>query len=258
MVNVVKIFSISLISILCNQVAWASGETENLSSKEWKFTVMPYVWGASLKGNVATLPPLPAVTVDASFGDIIKNTNLGFMGAAELRKGKFGIISDIVWIDLSANSSGVLPSPFTRTLKLDAMTLMATIAGAYRVYEQERGWLDLIAGVRGWYSETTLNVGPGILLTGRKGSHTEGWVDGLGGLRARINLWRGLHVTAITLGGGGASNSIADLTGTIGYTFTEQFSVMAGYRYLKVDYKNKGFVWDIEQQGPILGGRYTF
>ena len=78
----------------------------------------------------------------------------------------------------------------------------------------------------------------------------------VGGLRTRINLWKGLHVTATTLGG--AANSIADLTGTIGYTFMNQFSVMAGYRYLKVDYKNKGFVWDIEQQGPVPGGKYTF
>lgn len=79
----------------------------------------------------------------------------------------------------------------------------------------------------------------------------------VGGLRTRINLWKGLHVTATALGGG-ALNNIADLTGTIGYTFTNQFSVMAGYRYLKMDYKNKGFVWDIEQQGPIPSGKYTF
>ena len=43
----------------------------------------------------------------------------------------------------------------------------------------------------------------------------------VGGLRTRINLWKGLHVTATTLGG--ASNNIANLTGTIGYTLTNQF-----------------------------------
>lgn len=255
---VVNILGLLWILAMSIPVALAD-EKESSSSKEWVFIVTPYVWGASLKGNVATLPPLPAVAVDASFGDIVKNLNLGFMGTAEIRKEKFGFISDIVWIDLSAKSTGsILPAPFARTLKLDAMTLMATIAGAYRVLEKKRGWLDLIVGVRGWYSETTLDVGPGIFFAGRKDKDSQGWVDAVGGLRAHLDLWKGFHVTTITLGGGGSSDSIADLTGMIGYTITNQFSAKVGYRYLKVDYKNKGFVWDVEQHGPILAGSYKF
>lgn len=237
-------------------VAWAS-EIKGTSSNGWSFTVAPYAWGTGLQGTVATLPPLPSVKVDASFGDIIKQANLGFIGAFELRKGKFGFISDIVWLKLSGESSA-LPSPFTRTLELESETFMGTGLGAYRVIEKERGWLDVVAGVRGWYVGTSLDVGPGILLSGRTIAHKEGWVDAMGGLRARINLGHRFYATALTLGGGGSSDSVVDLTGILGYAFTDNISATAGYRYAKVDYSKSGFIWDVEYQGPILGGMYKF
>jgi opacity protein-like surface antigen len=56
------------------------------------------------------------------------------------------------------------------------------------------------------------------------------------------------------------SSSFVDLTGGMGYEFTDQIKVFAGYRYLKVDYKNdgNGFIFDIEMQGPMLSGTYKF
>jgi hypothetical protein len=237
-------------------VAYAS-ETKDAWDKKWSFTVAPYVWGTAVQGTVATLPPLPPVKVDASFGDIIKQANLGFVGAFELRKGKVGFITDIVWLKLSAESSA-LPSPFTHTLNLESESFMGTALGAYRAIKRERGWLDLVVGVRGWYVDTSLDVGPGILLPGRTISHTEGWVDVIGGARARINLGQRFYATAWTLGGGGSSQSVVDLTGTIGYAFTDNISATAGYRYIKVDYSKSGFVWNVEYQGPILGGMFKF
>jgi len=253
--HVARVLGIFWILALSIPVAWAS-ETEDSSSEEWSFTVMPYIWGTSLKGTTAPLPSLPAVEVDASFGDIIKEVNLGYMGSAELRKGKFGIISDVIWIDLSAEASGPLPPVFSSFIELDYTSLIASLLGAYRVLEQERGWLDLVVGVRGWYIDTSVDVGPGGILLSK--GHTEGWADAMGGIRARINLGKGFHAQALILGGGGGSKSAVDLIGRIGYTFTEHISAFAGYRFLKVDYKNKGFVWDVEYQGPLVGGTYKF
>jgi hypothetical protein len=234
-----------------------ASETKGVSDNKWSFTAAPYVWGTGVEGTVATLPPLPPVKVDASFTDIIKHTNLGFVGAFELRKGKFGFINDIVWLRLSAESSAA-PPPFTRTLNLDSDTFMGTALGAYRAIQKERGWLDLVAGVRGWYASTSLDVGPGVLLSGRTVSDTAGWVDVIGGVRSRINLGYRFYATAWALGGGGSSQSVVDLTGTIGYAFTENISATAGYRYAKVDYSKSGFVWNVEYHGPIIGAMFKF
>ena len=253
--QVARVLGVFLFVTLSIPVAWAS-ETEDSSSEDWSFTVMPYIWGTSLKGTTAPLPPLPAVEVDASFGDIIKETNLGYMGAAELRKGKFGFISDVIWIDLSAEASGPLPPLFSSFIEFDYTSLIASLLGAYRVLEQERGWLDLVAGVRGWYIDSNVGVGPGGIILSV--DHAEGWVDAMGGIRARINLGKGFYAQALILGGGGGSKSAVDLMGRIGYTFTDQINAFAGYRFLKIDYKNKGFVWDVEYQGPLVGGSYKF
>lgn len=253
--HVARVLAIFWILVLSIPVTWAS-ETEGSSSEEWSFSITPYIFGAAVEADVAPLPPLPAVEVDASFGDIMKEVNLGYMGAAELRKGKFGIISDVIWLDVSVDESGPLPPVFSSFIKLDYASLYATFLGAYRVLEQERGWLDLVAGARGYYVENSVDVGPGGIIF--SASHTEGWVDALGGIRTRIYLGKGFYATAFIIGGGGGSKSTVDLTGKIGYTFTEHLSAFAGYRFLKIDYKNKGFIWDVEYQGPLVGGSYKF
>ena len=234
-----------------------AGETEVASDEKWSFTVAPYIWGTRVQGTAATLPPLPPAKVGATFGDIIDHADLGFVGIFELRKGRFGLINDIVWLKLSGETS-VFPPPFTRTLNLGSETFMGTTLGAYRAIQKERGWLDLVLGVRGWYINTSLDVSPGIVLPGRTMSHAEGWVDVMGGVRARINLGHRFYATAATLGGGGSSNSVVDLIGTIGYAFTDNISAAAGYRYVKVDFSRSDFVWNMEYQGPVLGGAFKF
>jgi predicted S18 family serine protease len=46
--------------------------------------------------------------------------------------------------------------------------------------------------------------------------------------------------------------------GGAGYQFNERVSAVVGYRAAGVDYKNDGFVYDVVQQGPILGVTFRF
>jgi hypothetical protein len=250
--RVLMILGILALSI---PAAWAS-KTETSPEKGWSFTASPYIWGASLEGTVAA-PPLPAAEVDASFIDIIKNTNIGFMGVAELRKGRFGIINDIVWLSVSADSD-VLPAPISRNVKAELDHVMASLMGAYRLVDKDRSWLDLVLGVRGWYVDQSIKLVPGILNSVNKATATEGWVDVIGGLRTRMELGKGFYASTLTLAGGGSSKAALDLMGSINYAVTDQFLAEAGYRYVKVNYEKSGFEWDLEYHGPILGGRYTF
>ncbi len=253
--HVARVLVIFWILVLSTPAAWASeteGETEYLSSEDWSFIVAPYVWAISLKGSAAPLPPLPAADFEASFGDIWKDLNLGFFGRAELRKGKFGIISDVIWADISMDAA-----PVGGLVEIDSSSVIASLLGTYRLFEQEeQTFLDLVVGARGYYLDTNLDVGPGGIFLSH--GHTEGWVDAMAGFRARIALGMGFYANAFLLGGGGGSSSAADIMGRIGYSFTDNLSTYAGYRFLKIDYKNNGFVWDVEYQGPLVGGSYKF
>ena len=46
--------------------------------------------------------------------------------------------------------------------------------------------------------------------------------------------------------------------GGAGYQFTDSFSAVIGYRAAGVDYENDGFVYDVVQQGPIIGAVFRF
>lgn len=235
---------------------WAA-EAGDSSTDQWTFKFAPYVWATGLKGTTSTLPPLPSADVNASFSDIIKDLNLAFMGTGEMRKGRFGILADVFWTKVTSDVSAPVGVFFSGGT-LESETLMTTVAGAYRVAEDEHGWVDLVAGIRGYYVNTDLNVRAG-LLPGRTISSNVGWVDGLAGLRGQLHIWRGLYANATTLVGGGGSDIMVDLTGGLGYQFNRLISTFAGYRYAKVDYnRSSGFVWDVEYKGPLLGVAFTF
>ena len=68
--------------------------------------------------------------VDASFDDILENLNGALMLEAELRKGRFGVISDTIYANLEDNAA-----TGEDRLKIDATAnlLIQSLAGNYRV-----------------------------------------------------------------------------------------------------------------------------
>jgi hypothetical protein len=89
--------SVGLAAVLALGAGGPAGaqDTAATAAGGWSFGLTPYIWFASLKGDVATLSGLPPVSVDADFGDIIENTDIALMLAAEARRGRFGIVTDL-------------------------------------------------------------------------------------------------------------------------------------------------------------------
>ena len=56
----------------------------------------------------------------------------------------------------------------------------------------------------------------------------------------------------------GESDSAYDQFGGIGYAFGDSNSLIAGYRYLAVDYENASFLFDAEMTGPVIGFTFQF
>jgi len=223
----------------------------------WSFAFAPYGWIAGLKGTMATLPGLPAVGVDASFSDILDNLDMGFMGAGEARKGRYGLFVDILYMDVSASAG--TPGPVFSSASLKAKTLTVLLAGEYRLVEEERGGLDVLVGTRIWVVDTTLTLNPG-LLPGTSRTDSETWADPVIGLKGNVALWGDLRLTAFGYVGGFGlvSHYVYDLFGALEYRFRDWISVAAGYRYLSVDYDTDGFVWDVWMSGPLLGVIFRF
>jgi hypothetical protein len=59
-------------------------------------------------------------------------------------------------------------------------------------------------------------------------------------------------------GFGTSSDKVLDVMAGLGYEISDRTSLFAGYRVMDVDYSKDGFVYDVNQHGPILGGVFRF
>jgi len=226
------------------------------ADENWQFQIAPYIWAAGLDGDVATLPGVPAASVDASFTDILENLDVAFMIAGEAHNRRVGLFGDIFYVDLEA--TGSVPGPFNAPVSLEAQTLYGTAAGFWRLWSDERASLDIMAGARFWSVDTELVIGAPISATV---SHDEDWVDPVVGFKARGTLGGDRFFQSFHVLFGGfdvGSDLMWDANVNLGYQWTESFVTSIGYRYLAVDYSNRGFLYDVVQDGPTLSLVWRF
>lgn len=219
---------------------------------DWEFTITPYAWLAGISGDIAQFGA-PPVQVDASFSNVIDFFDFGGMVAAEVRNGPFGVMADLTYVKLSGASAtprGVLAT----TAALTTSSLMFTAAGEYRLIEDDYGSLDVLAGLRTWSVDTELSFQGGA-LNGVSVSDGNTWVDPLLGVKGRLKLSDNFYLTGWLMAGGfGVSSDFMwDAMGAAGYQFNDTVSAVVGYRAVGVDYRNGAFVYDVVQQGPIIG-----
>lgn len=227
------------------------------SDSGWSFMFAPYVWAAGLDGKVAQFG-LPEVEIDASFGDVLKNFDIGLMGVGEARNGRFGVAADLLWVKLSAGQDTPL-GLLADSVDADIETLMFTAVGSYSLYLAEGGNLDIMAGGRLWSVDTELSLNGGT-LDGRTASDGDTWVDPVIGLKGRVNLSPEFYFTGWGFIGGFdvSSKFMWDAMAGLGYAPSDSFSIVAGYRGLGVDYSDDGFDYDVVQHGPLLGFVFNF
>ena len=94
--NKIKMMALCLVLSLAGTIIFfypAPGFADE--SGGWSYSFTPYIFALGMKADVATLPPAPSAEVDVSFGDILDNLDIAFMGVGEARKGKFGIWGDL-------------------------------------------------------------------------------------------------------------------------------------------------------------------
>lgn len=223
----------------------------------WTFTATPYVWFAGMEGDLGTISGLPPVEVDASFSDILENTDIAMMLAAEARRDRWGLLLDLVYLNLSADAD--TPGPLFGSADVESETLFATLGVAYRMVQHGRLSADVVAGARLWYADTKLELSAGV-LPAQSADDQEFWADPVFGLRAHVDLGRGFFLAPFAdIGGFGVgSDSTWQIGSTVGYQIKDWMWVRAGYRHLHVDYEDDGFVFDVDMSGPILGIGFLF
>jgi hypothetical protein len=110
----------------------------------WSFIIEPYLWGLGIDGTVGV--KRFDSHVDYNPLTVVKHLDWGIMAEAEVRKGKWGILGDGFFAQLSA--SGEPPGPLYRHANIKLQQGMVELALAYRIIDDRRWFLDIYAGAR--------------------------------------------------------------------------------------------------------------
>lgn len=228
------------------------------SDSPWEFRIEPYAWLTGLKGEIGKGPL--ALDIDQSFTGIVDDLNMAAALQMEVRKGRWGILFDGFYADLGSSAE-------TRSLlfgegRVGLKQFLGELELEYRVYENNRSFIDLYGGVR--YNTLQLDLGadrifpplaPDIAL-----SVDREWADPIIGVRGQWNLsdqW--VLAGKGDIGGFGVASEFTwNLQATVGYQFNSTFSTELGYRYFQTDYQDGDFSYDVAEHGLFIGLNFTF
>ena len=170
--------------ILCCLLAMvfpAWGETSS-DPDGWTFGGSAYLWAAGIEGTSAE-----GDDIDIPFTDVMDSLEGGVMGALAVRKGKWAVMADIIYlsihqeVDITANLVG---RPIKLDVDVDLKSFVSTFGVGYRVVDDGMTSLDLLAGARYGYVDADFDAD---FVVGKiKHSDSEYVMDGIIGVRALI------------------------------------------------------------------------
>ena len=224
----------------------------------WQFSVSPYLWMSSLKGDLGVAEQVDPVGIDMSFFDILDAMKFSLMGGFEARNGRFVGTTDMVYLKMGASDNIDIREVHFLDVELESTTFIATGTAGYRAVNRDALAVDVFGGARYYWMKTELDLaGPQNSFSGSK---TEDWVDPIIGARLQAPIGPGWSVRAYAdIGGFGIGSHLSwQLRGEVQYDLSRRWSLTAGWRHLDIDYDDDGFVFDAAMDGPVLGAVYRF
>lgn len=195
---------------------------------EWKFGIEVYSWAASLGGELS----VGGFEHDFGygFGDILQELDMAGFATMNLRYKRFSFLGDFLYIKLSPTATPTFP-PFL-TSNLGVHLIVANGMGLYRVWEGEKGFLELGGGLRYVYNNTKATTSS-LLLPARFSSSTLHSLNGVAAMHG-IYRWTPDFYTGVYADvGAGDANLTWQALGSVNYSLTENVTASAGFRWLQ-------------------------
>ncbi len=232
----------------------------SMADENWSYKITPYAWLAGIEGDVSTIPGSPVIPIKVTSSDALKDNEAAYMVAFEAKKQQHGLLLDILYTD--TQSDFTLVEAVNLNMQSTSRNKIYSAAYSYETYNENGSVVDVFAGLRYWNVDTILKFSNGAgFLQGQRISNEESWIDPLIGVKGSTRLGDSNFYVAGWLAAGGlgiGSNGFYDISANLGYQWNKSIGTTVGYRYFSVDYEDGSFVYDINQEGLVLGLSWAF
>ena len=244
------------------------------TSDSWEFGASIYGWFPDISGSTA-FPHGGGGDFTVPVGDILDKLQFTFQGSFDARKGSWGFITDVIYMDMGETKTGFnegtiggsgIPADVTGAVGFDMKSWIWTTAGYYRLVDQPQAAFDLLAGLRYTDVEQSLHwsfsgdIGQ-LPLPGPEGRaevSADYW-DAIIGVRGRFAFgndgsWFLPYYFDV---GTGDSDFTWQAVAGLGYAFGWG-DVAAVWRYLDYDLPSGKPIGDMDFSGPAIGAVFRW
>jgi len=232
------------------------------STDAWQFSAALYLWGADVGGETRS-----GSTIEVDFGDIVDNLEMAFMGTFQVRKGKWSFLTDVIYLDISADNTvnatvpgGAGQIDVTTRADLDLTGWVLQFAGTYNLLTRGMSTLDVLGGLRYLDLDMDLEANLGALGPDKSRALSESdsvW-DGIIGVTGNISLSKRWYIPYYLDMGTGESDFTWQAVGGIGFRAAKWVDLALVYRYLAWNFDSDMAIDDLDFSGPAFGAIFRF
>lgn len=255
-------FLIALLCLAAQRVRAAENDAaaaaDAYDAEKLYITTRLAMWGISLSGDTGIRDF--TTSVNDSFEDLLKDTNLAAFPSFELSKGNWVLALNGMYADLSSSEhiTGLLGNG--RGADISTTLGVADVAIGYTVIRANTTLgapITLTPAIGGRWTYVEGEINPENFASR---SDSRAWFDPYIGLQGVVGLTKNLDWrTAGTVGGFDVGSQFTWSVETmLEWRFSKRVGLDIGYRVLSWNYDRDNFVWDMTIQGPWIGLSFTF
>ncbi len=243
---------------------------------QWTFSVTPYLWLPNVNGTLKyNIPPGAPASPEVETGpnNYLENLQAVIMISGEVRKDKWSVFTDLIYLDFEDQKSSVKAVDFggsrvSSSLNVGTSSSLRGMAWTLGTGYAVRTGLDVFGGLRYFNLEVSTDWQLAAVITGPGGgqsfplsggiSRRMELLDGVIGIRGRIPLGSSDWSLPYYLDVGAGSSNLT-WEGMLGVAYSFRWgAVTLAYRELYYDQEDDKFIQNLRFGGPALGVTFRF